>query len=222
MCGPPPPPIPPSLTLHPHPQSSCCPRVSLGGLPRMRLFPWGGLPEGTPTHPHLTQHFHHHTSRRHSQTPGFPRERFFPPGGDGGAHPSNLKPCFISPTYLSDSPLVEQDTCCLPYGSRRRHRSCHDGAHDPLCHRQHRLAAGVALLPSWACWRAPWVLPPRGAWALGLHNHLILTTPHHTIATASITPPHTTHALMTPGPSRRGGQALLDHHDGIPQPHLIP
>jgi hypothetical protein len=81
-------------TLIPKPPAA---HVSLEGLPCKRLLPWGGLPEGTSTHPHLTQHFHHHTSR--CQTAGFPREGFFFRGG--------------SPTYLSDSPPAEQDTCCL-------------------------------------------------------------------------------------------------------------
>ena len=63
--------------------------------------------------PHLTQHFHYHTSRCHRQTPGSLRERFCSLGGGRSAHPPNPKPCVIPPTNLSDRPPAELDTCHL-------------------------------------------------------------------------------------------------------------
>jgi hypothetical protein len=48
-----------------------------------------------------------------TETPGSPRKRLFPLGGGGSVLPPNPKPCFISPTNLSDSPPAELDTCCL-------------------------------------------------------------------------------------------------------------
>ena len=97
---------PPAAAFHPPPLPPLAERRAFRARYRRQ--------EGTPSHtPHLTQHFHYHTSRCRRQTPGFPRERFFPLGGGRSAHPPNPKPCFIPPTNLSDSPPAELDACHL-------------------------------------------------------------------------------------------------------------
>ena len=85
-----------------------------GNVASQEAPPAGGRPERTSTSPHLTLHSHHHTSCRHRQTPGFLREKFSSPGGGRSTHPLDPKPCFISPINLSDSPLAEENTSCLP------------------------------------------------------------------------------------------------------------
>ena len=105
-------------------------------------------------------------------------------------------------------------------GTGRRRQSLHSGAYDPLRHRQHDddddcYAAGAVT--GHQDWHAPSVLQQRETWAFGQHTHFTsLSTP----PPASLTATHTGHALMIPGSSRLGGQALLDR--GIPQPHLMP
>ncbi len=74
-------------------------------------------------------------------------------------------------------------------------------------------AGSIATLPepSWCLaghqdGRASSVLPPRGAWTIGPHNHTPHLTPYKPLV----------HALTNPGPSRPGGQAQPD-----PPTHLI-
>ena len=131
-------------------------------------------PDGHPTPPSipippLTLHLHHHTSRGHCQTPGFPRERFSPLGGSRSAQPPNSKPCFISPTNPPDSPPVERDTCCLSSQTqelpseppRRRTRSSLPPAVTPRCW------SLLAVLPDTGPGMLPWCCRRGGRGLLG-------------------------------------------------------
>ena len=213
---PPPAPTPPHLTLHSHHHSSGRPRVTPGALPRKRLLPRAGARSA---HPHpLTP------LRTSIITPpaatvklqGF-FVRSFPPWGAAGVH-IHLTLSHASYRLLT-YPIVHwwrRTPAAHHHGRRRRHQCRHDGASDPRRHRQHRHAAGVALLSRWT----PGPTCPLGTAAEGdVGYRTAQPPPPHPPSLSLITdPPHTTPALTIHGPSPRGGQALPDH--GIPRPHL--
>jgi len=145
--------------------------------------------------------------------------RSFPPRGAAGVH-IHLTLSHASYRLLTCPTAHRRSRTPAAYhhGRRSRHRNRHDGAHDPLCHWQHRHAAGVFLMSRWT----PGATCPLGAAAEGGVGSRTAQPPHPPppTPTASLNPPHTIHALTIPGPSPQGGQALLDH--GIPKPHLLP
>jgi hypothetical protein len=138
-------------------------------------------PHPPPSPPPLTLHLHYHTSSGHCQTPGVFLARGFPPWGAAGVH-SHLTLSHASYHQLT-RPIVHRwswTPAIYPHRRRSRRRSCY-GAHTILF-----TTSSIATLLEPPCclaghrtWHAPSVLPPRGTWPIGPHNHPPPPTPPH-------------------------------------------
>ena len=212
-----PPPTHLHFTLHSHHHPSGRPRVTPGTLPRKRPLPRAGARSAHP-HPLTSLSTPIITPPAAIVKPQGFFVRSFPPRGAAGAH------IHLILSHASYHPLTcpivhwrRRIPAAYHHWCRRCHQFRHDGAYDPLRHRQHRHAAGVALMSRWT----PGLTSPLGAAAEGdVGYRTAQPPPSHPPSPPRLTNPlHTTHALTIHGPSPRGGQALPDH--GIPRPHLI-
>jgi hypothetical protein len=215
-------PLPPTrphltVTLHSHHHSSCRPRVTPGTLPRKRLLPRAGARSAHP-HPLTSLSTSIITPPAATVKPRGFFMRSFPPRGAAGVY---IHLTLSHASYrLLICPIVHwrrRTPAAYHHGRRRRHQCRHDGAYDPLRHRQHRHAAGVALT---SCW-TPGLTCPLGAAAEGDVGYRTAQPPppQPPYIPRLTNPPHTIHTFTIHGPSPRGGQALPDH--GILRPHLI-
>ena len=210
-------PTPPHPTLHSRHHSSCRPWETPGTLPRKRLLPRAGV-RSAPPHPLTSLCTLTITPPAAIVKPQGFFVRSFPPRGAAGVH-IHLTLSHAS-YHLLTCPIVHwrrRTPAAYHHRRRRRHQCRQDGAYDPLRHRQHRHAAGVALMSRWTLD----LTSPLGAAAEGdVGYRTAQPPPSHPPSPSRLTNlSHTIHALTIHGPSPQGGQALPDH--GIPKPHLI-
>ena len=206
-----------TVTLHSHHHSSGRPRVTPGMLPRKRLLPRAGARRAHP-HPLTSLSTFIITPPAAIVKPQGFFMSSFPPRGAAGVY---IHLTLSHASYrLLICPIVHwrrRTPAAYHHGRWRRHQFRHDGAYDPLRHRQHRHAAGVALTSRWT----PGLTCPLGAAAEGDVGYRTAQppSPKPPYPLRLTNPPHTIHTFTIHGPSPRGGQALPDH--GILQPHLI-